>query len=128
MPGAEYRRLVALLVTPCSVLCSDQTVVSASSTSVLVGREFDSQPGLIKTLQIGTAAFLPGARHTEELQGTQMQTRNCTNSVVALQDHCSYTGFPRSWKIIENPGKINFPGKSWKIDKNSQVMEKLKNH
>jgi len=25
-------------------------------------------------------------------------------------------GFPRSWKIIENPGKINFPGKSWKID------------
>ena len=24
------------------------------------------------------------------------------------------TGFPRSWKIIENPGKINFPGKSWK--------------
>ena len=27
-----------------------------------------------------------------------------------------YTGFPRSWKIIENPGKINFPGKSWKID------------
>jgi len=38
------------------------------------------------------------------------------------------TGFPWSWKIIENPGKINFPGKSWKIDKNSQVMEKLKNH
>jgi len=28
--------------------------------------------------------------------------------------------------VIENPGKINFPGKSWKIDKNSQVMEKLK--
>jgi len=26
----------------------------------------------------------------------------------------SLTGFPRSWKIIENPGKINFPGKSWK--------------
>jgi len=24
--------------------------------------------------------------------------------------------FPRSWKIIENPGKINFPRKSWKID------------
>jgi len=37
-------------------------------------------------------------------------------------------GFPRSWKIIENPGKINFTGKSWKIDKNSKVMEKLKNH
>jgi len=37
-------------------------------------------------------------------------------------------GFPRSWKIMENPGKINFLGKSWKIDKNSQVMEKLKNH
>jgi len=29
------------------------------------------------------------------------------------------TGFPRSWKIIENLGKINFSGKSWKIDKNS---------
>ena len=30
--------------------------------------------------------------------------------------------------VMENPGKINFPGKSWKIDKNSKVMEKLKNH
>jgi len=39
-----------------------------------------------------------------------------------------WTGFPQSWKIIENPGKINVPGKSWKIDKNSKVMEKLKNH
>jgi len=37
------------------------------------------------------------------------------------------TGFPRSWKIIENPGKINCPGKSWKIDKNLKVMEKFKN-
>jgi len=36
----------------------------------------------------------------------------------------SLTGFPRSWKIIENPGKINFLGKSWKIDKNLKVMEK----
>jgi len=33
---------------------------------------------------------------------------------------------PRSWKIIENPGKINFPGKSWKIDKNLKVIEKSK--
>jgi len=31
---------------------------------------------------------------------------------------------PMSWKIIENPGKINFPGKSWNIDKNLNVMEK----
>jgi len=36
-------------------------------------------------------------------------------------------GFPRSWKIIENPGKIHFPGKTWKIYKNVEVMEKLKN-
>ena len=38
------------------------------------------------------------------------------------------TWFPRSSKIIENRGKINFPGKSWKIDKNLKVMEKLKYH
>ena len=44
-------------------------MVSASA-SVLVGREFDSRPGLTKTLYIGTAAFLPDARCTEELQGT----------------------------------------------------------
>jgi len=37
-----------------------------------------------------------------------------------------FAGFPRSWKIIENPGKINFPGKSWKIDKNLKVMEQSK--
>ena len=24
-------------------------------------------------------------------------------------------GFPPSWKNLENPGKKNFPGKSWKI-------------
>jgi len=30
---------------------------------------------------------------------------------------------PTVMKIIENPGKINFPGKSWKIDKNLKVME-----
>jgi len=61
-----------------------------ASASVLVGREFEFQPGLIKTLQIGTADFLPGAQYTEELQGTGKRTRNCVNSVVALQDHCSY--------------------------------------
>jgi len=38
------------------------------------------------------------------------------------------SGFPRSWKIIENPGKINFSRKSWKIDKNLKVVEKLQNH
>jgi len=62
-------------------------VVSASA-SLLVGRKFDSRPGLTKTLQItvpnlvfvfgiwyqiGTVAFLPGARRTEELQGTQAE-------------------------------------------------------
>jgi len=60
------------------------------SASGLVGREFDSQLVLTKTLKIGTAAFLPGARYMEELQGTGKRTRNCTNSLVALQDHCSY--------------------------------------
>jgi len=38
------------------------------------------------------------------------------------------TGFSRSKKIIENLGKINFHGKSWKIDKNLKVMEKSKTH
>ena len=36
----------------------------------------------------------------------------------------SNSGFPRSWKISENPGKTNFPGKSWKTCKNLKVMEK----
>jgi len=43
------------------------------------------------------------------------------------------TGFPRSWKIIENPGKINFPGNSWKshgklikIRKSSKNKKSLK--
>jgi len=42
------------------------------------------------------------------------------------------TGFPRSWKIIENPGKINFPGKSWKshgkLIKIRKSWKHLKNH
>jgi len=42
--------------------------------------------------------------------------------------YCQFSGFPRSWKIIENPGKINFSGKPWKIDKNSKVMEKSKKY
>ena len=41
--------------------------------SVLVGREFDSRPGLTKTLPIGTAAFLLGAWYAEELQGTHSE-------------------------------------------------------
>jgi len=61
------------------------------------GRSRVPRPGL--TLQIGTVAFLPGARCAEVLQGTQpehknkpseMKTRNNTTSVLALQDHCSY--------------------------------------
>jgi len=47
-------------------------VVSAPA-SVLVGREFVSRPGLTKTLWIGTAAFLQGARYAEELQGTHSE-------------------------------------------------------
>ena len=39
-------------------------MVSASAL-VLVGRKFDSRPGLAKTLKIGTAVFLPGARCAE---------------------------------------------------------------
>jgi len=35
----------------------------------------------------------------EELQGTQKQTRNCTNSVVALQDHCSYKAPAKKHRI-----------------------------
>jgi len=46
-------------------------VVVSASAAMLVGRKFDSRPGLTKTLQIGTVALLPGARCTEELQGTQ---------------------------------------------------------
>ena len=41
-------------------------VVSASA-SVLVGREADSRPGLTKALEIGTVAFLPGARCAKDL-------------------------------------------------------------
>jgi len=38
------------------------------------------------------------------------------------------TGFLRSWKIIENPGKINFPGKSWKSHgKLIQIRKSWKN-
>ena len=43
-------------------------VVVSASASLLVGRKFDSCPGLTKTLQIGV--FLPGARCAEKLQGT----------------------------------------------------------
>ena len=66
-------------------------VVSASAL-VLVGLEFDSRPCLTKTLQIGTVAFFPGARCAEEhkTNGVKQYQRPCTNSVVALQDHCSY--------------------------------------
>jgi len=53
---------------------------------------------------------------------------NTNTAVFEVKRRTQITGFPRSWKIIENPGKINFPGKSWKIDKNSKVMKKLKNY
>jgi len=68
--------------------------VLRASASVLAGREFGSWLGLTKTLQNGTAAFLPDAQCAEELQGTHPEHKkkpgNSTNSVVALQDHCSY--------------------------------------
>jgi len=77
-------------------------LVVRAFTSVLVGREFGRvtpRPGHTKTLQEGTATFLPGARCAEELQGTHpelrnkpsdVKSRNCPNSVVALKDYCSY--------------------------------------
>jgi len=43
--------------------------------------------------------------------------------LVCFDNESNTTGFPWSWKIIENPGKIDFPGKSWKIDKNLKVRE-----
>jgi len=84
----------------------DQPMVSASA-SVLVGLEFDSQQGFTKTLQIGTAAFLLKARCAEallELPRTHKQTesnytRRCTNSVVTLQDSCSYKASSNYIKI-----------------------------
>ena len=66
---------------------------ASASVSVLAGRDFDSRPGLTKTLEIGTAVFLPGARSMEELQEIHPEHKkkpgNCTNSIVALQDHCA---------------------------------------
>ena len=60
--------------------------------SVLVGREFDSQPGLTKTLQIGTAAFSPGARCAEELQGTHNKPSEMQTDIVQKLSR----GAPRS--------------------------------
>jgi len=58
-------------------------LVASSSASVLAGREFDSRSGLTKTAAVcGRAAG--------DKPRTQKETRNCSNSVVALQDHCSY--------------------------------------
>ena len=53
---------------------------------------------------------------------TNLQQPLITNSLFTI------TGFTRSWKIIEYSRKINFLGKSWKIDKNVKVLKKLKNH
>ena len=39
----------------------DRGLVVSASASMLVGLEFDSRPGLTKTLLIGSTAFLPGA-------------------------------------------------------------------
>jgi len=42
----------------------------------VVDREFDSRPSVAKTLQIGTAAFLPGARCADDLLGTHPEHKN----------------------------------------------------
>jgi len=64
-------------------------------TSQLVGQERSTLGRVTKTLQIGTVAFLPGARCTEELQGTQpeyktnrvkMNQEIVQNSILALQE------------------------------------------
>jgi len=44
----------------------------------------------------------------------KIQKNACCCCAVSQLVEKYFTGFPRSWKIIENPGKINFPGKSWK--------------
>ena len=51
-------------------------------------------------------SFSAPSTHASPLRIMPRNPRN----VQSLQ----YPGFPRSWKIIENPGKINFPGKSCK--------------
>jgi len=114
MPGADHLRLVHLLATPCSVLCSTSPWCSGKCVRFGAGRSrgrllAGSYQDLVnwycslltRRTVYGRAAELPYTiRCTEELQGTQSEhktnqpsenePRNCTISVLALQDHCSY--------------------------------------
>ena len=73
--------LPAPLPTPMLVVrCS----LTSASASVLVVLEFDSQPGLTKTLQIGTATFLPGVRCVEVLRGLSRTQKKFSLMILDL--------------------------------------------
>ena len=63
---------------------------------------------------VGVLKVLAHRKQVAEKSANNDDCPHVLNSSLICLCDVPTPGIPRSWKNLENPGKIYFPGKSWK--------------